>query len=353
MTAPIDAFVAGSIVEGCSPGAGAPFACPPAPLTPPPRPLGLRAMRQAPPPPTMPRFLIETGNLFQVDPYDLLRKLAAVAAIWLLAWLAMRLVTVVSRRILRAVADGDDATMTRSEKHGATISQLVHSLGRFLVIALAVLLTLNQFIDIAPLLAGAGILGLAFSFGAQSLVKDVITGFFLLLDDTIRVGDVVVVAGQTGTVERISLRSVQLRDLDGTLHTIPNGQITTTSNRTRGWGRAVVDVGVAYDTDLTRALDILRDEAMQLAADPAWAPRVDGPPQVAGVQQLGADGVTLRVLLRTPPGRQHEVAAEFRRRIKERLEREGIENPQPQQTIRVRTPADAAEGQAMLRERRP
>jgi small conductance mechanosensitive channel len=306
-------------------------------------------MIQLPAPTRMPQFLVETGNLFRVDPYDLLRKLAAVAVVWLLAWLAMRLVAVVSRRILLAVADGDDTVMSRSEKHGATISQLVHSLGRFLVIALAVLLTLNQFIDIAPLLAGAGIVGLAFSFGAQSLVKDVITGFFLLLDDTIRVGDVVVVAGQTGTVERVSLRSVQLRDLDGTLHTIPNGQITTASNRTRGWGRAVVDVAVSYQTDLTRALDVLQDEATLLAADPAWTARVSGSPQVAGVQQLGADGATLRVLLRTPPGRQQEVAAEFRRRIKARLEREGIEHPQPQQTIRLQAAEPVESGPATRR----
>ena len=147
-----------------------------------------------------------------------------------------------ARRIERAVDDGDDSTMTMQEKQGRTVAQLLRSVGRLLIIALALLMTLNQFINIGPILAGAGILGLAVSFGAQSLVKDVINGFFMLVENSISVGDTIEIAGKTGTVERITLRVVRLRDVDGTLHVIPNGQITTVSNQTRGWSRAVVDV---------------------------------------------------------------------------------------------------------------
>ena len=178
--------------------------------------------------------------------------------------------------------DGDDNTMTMQEKQGRTVAQLLRSVGRLLIIALAMLMTLNQFINIGPILAGAGILGLAVSFGAQSLVKDVINGFFMLVENSISVGDTVDIAGKTGTVERVTLRVVRLRDVDGTLHVIPNGQITTVSNQTRGWSRAVVDVTVAYESDLDRALGVFREEASRFAADPVWSKLLDGTPEVLG-----------------------------------------------------------------------
>jgi moderate conductance mechanosensitive channel len=284
-----------------------------------------------------PEFIERLARLFQVDVEFISRKLLSLAVIWVLAWLGMQLVKLIARRIIAAVDDGDDSTMSLAEKRGHTVAQLLRSVGRVMLFVLALLLTLNQFMDIAPLLAGAGILGLAFSFGAQSLVKDVITGFFLLVDNSIAVGDVVEVAGKSGSVERVNLRVVHLRGLDGSVHIIPNGQINVVSNMTRGWSRAVVDVGVAYETDIDHALEIIRDEVSRMAADPQWTSRLDGTPEVQGVQALGDHGVTLRVLLRTLPGRQWEVGREFRRRIKDRFDREKIEIPFPQQTIHVKT----------------
>ena len=285
-----------------------------------------------------PEFIERLARLFQVDVEFISRKLLSVAVIWVLAWLGMQLVKLIARRIIAAVDDGDDSTMSLAEKRGHTVAQLLRSVGRVMLFVLALLLTLNQFMDIAPLLAGAGILGLAFSFGAQSLVKDVITGFFLLVDNSIAVGDVVEVAGKSGSVERVNLRVVHLRGLDGSVHIIPNGQINVVSNMTRGWSRAVVDVGVAYETDIDHALEIIRDEVSRMAADAQWKSRLDGTPEVQGVQALGDNGVTLRVLLRTLPGRQWEVGREFRRRIKDRFDREKIEIPFPQQTIHVKAP---------------
>ena len=285
-----------------------------------------------------PEFIERLARFFQVDVEFISRKLLSVAVIWVLAGLAMQLVKLIARRIIAAVDDGDDSTMSLAEKRGHTVAQLLRSVGRVMLFVLALLLTLNQFMDIAPLLAGAGILGLAFSFGAQSLVKDVITGFFLLVDNSIAVGDVVEVAGKSGSVERVNLRVVHLRGLDGSVHIIPNGQISVVSNMTRGWSRAVVDVGVAYETDIDHALEIIRDEVSRMAADAQWTSRLDGTPEVQGVQALGDHGVTLRVLLRTLPGRQWEVGREFRRRIKDRFDREKIEIPFPQQTIHVKAP---------------
>jgi small conductance mechanosensitive channel len=207
--------------------------------------------------------------------------------------------------------------------------------GRVLIVAVAVLLSVNVFVDIGPLLAGAGILGLAFSFGAQSLVKDVISGFFILVEDQFRVGDVIEAGGKSGLVERMSLRLVMLRDSGGALHMIPNGSIATVSNFTRGWSRAVVDVGVAYEDDIDRAIAVVRSEAAALAADPAWRPRLDGEPDVLGVEQLADSAVVIRTLLRTKAGQHWPVAREFRRRLKVRFDREHIEIPYQKRKVQV------------------
>ena len=276
------------------------------------------------------------AEFFRLPPGELPRTLIRVAVIWLLAWFAIRVIHLIARRIIAAVDDGDDSTLTAAEKRGQTIAQLLRSVGRVAVLGLTVLLTLDVFFDIGPLLAGAGILGLAVSFGAQSLVKDVISGFFILVENQFVVGDVVEAAGKSGTVERMTLRVVMLRDLRGVLHIVPNGQIAAVSNFTRSWSRAVVEVNVAYSTDVDHAIAVLQDEAQRFGADATWQARLEGAPDVLGVEQFGENGVTIRVLLRTTPGAQWEVGREFRRRIKNRLDREGIEMPYPQRVVQVR-----------------
>jgi len=282
------------------------------------------------------RSIVESiARFFDVDAAIILRKVVSVALIWLCAWVASRIIKLMARRITAAVDDGDDSTLTLREKRGQTIAQLLRSVGRVVILVIALLLTLNTFIEITPLLAGAGILGLAVSFGAQSLVKDIIAGFFTLLENQFAVGDVIEAAGKSGVVEKMTLRVVQLRDLYGVLHTIPNGQITVVSNKTRGWSRAVIEVGVGYASNIDHALEVFRDEADRLAADAKWQHRMDGPPEVSGIESLGEHAVTIRTLFRTVPGAQWEVAREFRRRIKLRLDRENIEIPFPQQTVHM------------------
>jgi len=287
--------------------------------------------------PSLNEMLQSVVEFLHIDPATAARKLIAVVLIWLGAWVTNRLVGKLADRIVAAADDGDDAHFSAAERRTATIAGLLRSLGTVLVALLAGLLTLNLFISIGPILAGAGVLGLAVSFGAQSLVKDVIAGFFILLENQFAVGDTIEVAGKSGTVELMTLRIVQLRDLEGVLHTVPNGQIGTVSNKTRAWSQAVVDVGVGYDVPADRALEVFADEALAFAADEAWGEQLDGPPEVLGIQSLGDSSVVIRTVLKTLPGRQWASGREFRRRLKNRLDREGIEIPFPQRTIHVRS----------------
>ena len=283
----------------------------------------------------MPDWIRSIAEFFQVEATVLVRYGARIIAIWALAWLAAQIVNLLARRIEAAVDDGNDLITTSKEKRGRTISQLLRGVGRIIAFAIAVLLTIDVFMDIGPILAGFGILGLAVSFGAQSLVKDIISGFFILLEDQFAVGDVISVAGTSGVVERMTLRVVVLRDMKGTVHVVPNSEIKVVSNMTRGWSRAVIDVAVAYDTDLDRALAVVRDEAAVFSGEAEWKPQLDEPLEVPGVESLGESGIVVRVLARTQPGLQWAVAREFRRRIKMRFDRENIEIPFPQRRVHV------------------
>lgn len=291
-------------------------------------------------------FFARLAEIFRIDTEVAIRMGARILLIWVLAWLAYRVVRLAARRIEHAVDDGDDSVTTLRERRGRTISQLLRSVGRIGIFVIALLLTFNLFIDIGPILAGAGILGLAVSFGAQSLVKDVISGFFILSENQFAIGDVIEAGGKSGVVEKMTLRVVVLRDLEGRMHVIPNGEIKVVSNMTRGWSRAVVDVGVAYGEDVDRALAVVRDEAAGFSGDKAWISQLDGAVEVPGIESLGDSSIVIRSLIRTQPGSQWSAAREYRRRIKNRFDREGIEIPFPQRRVHVKVqgvgaPADA------------
>jgi len=287
-------------------------------------------------------ILRQIANILRIDAAEVARSGARVLGVWLLAFLAYRLLGLLAHRIEKSVDDGDEATTTTRERRGQTIAQLLRSMGRVIIVGVAVLLTFNIFIDIGPILAGAGILGLAVSFGAQSLVKDVISGFFILFENQFGIGDVIEAAGKSGTVEKMTLRVVVLRDVYGVVHIVPNSEIKVASNKTRGWSRAVVDIGVARDVDIDRALDVVRDEADQFSHDPTWKHEVDGPVEVLGVESVSDNAVVIRSLIRTRPGSQWNVGREFRRRMKSRLYREQIEIPYPVRHAQVKTDAAPA-----------
>ena len=275
-------------------------------------------------------------EIFRLDREGVLRAVFRVLGIWLLAWLALRVVRLTAERIERSVDDGDDSVTTMRERRGRTISQLLRSVGRVAIITIAILLTFNVFINIAPILAGAGILGLAVSFGAQSLVRDVISGFFILSENQFGLGDVIEVAGKAGVVEKMTLRVVVLRDLEGAMHIIPNGELKVVTNRTRGWARSVVDVGVPYDVNLDRAIGVVQDEAAQFSNDSVWSIQLEGPLEVLGVESLADSAIVIRTLIKTQPGSQWNAGREFRRRLVLRFEREGIQIPVPERRVHLR-----------------
>jgi len=285
----------------------------------------------------MPDILTRVLHYLRVDGAELARHLVSSAIILTLAWAATRLLRVTARRIERRAAAGDPLRLTEAAKRGRTLAQLVQSIGGAVVGITAALLVLSLFVNVGPLLAGAGIVTLAISFGAQGLVKDVIAGVFMLAEDQFRVGETIRVNGVEGKVERMTLRTVTLRQGDGTLHFIANGSVGTVSNVSRDWSRATVEVGVAYKEDVDRVLAVLRRLLHDFAADPAWKGAVVGQPTVGGIERLADSSVEVRLWVDVYPGRNGDVERELRRRIKKRFDEEGIEIPLPQRVIHTVT----------------
>jgi small conductance mechanosensitive channel len=188
-------------------------------------------------------------------------------------------------------------------------------------------------VDIAPIIASAGIIGIALGFGAQSLVKDFLSGIFMIVEDQFGVGDVVDVGEATGTVEAVSLRVTRLRDVNGTVWYVPNGEILRVGNMSQNWARAVVDVSVGYGEDLVRVKQVLADVANGLWEDEEFQGLVIEQPEVTGVEMLAPNAVSLRVMVKTAPMEQWAVGRELRQRIKARFDHEGIEIPYAQRVI--------------------
>jgi small conductance mechanosensitive channel len=198
-------------------------------------------------------------------------------------------------------------------------------------------------VDITPVLTGAGIAGLAVGFGAQTLVRDVISGFFLLIEDQVRVGDAAMVNGTGGLVEQINLRTIVLRDGEGVVHVFPNGEIKTLANRTKDYSYYVVDLGVDYGADTDRVVALIRRAGEELMADPAFAPSILEPVEVLGVDDFKDSSVTLKFRIKTVPLKQWEVGRELRRRIKIAFDREGIRIPSPKLDVTIVREQSAAD----------
>lgn len=253
---------------------------------------------------------------------------------FVVAWMAYWGLVLVLRRIEQSLATSSTGTISAQEQRTRTLISLLRSVGVVLIVVLFIFMTLGALgVQLGPLLAGAGVLGLAVSFGAQSLVKDVISGLFMLFENQFGVGDVIRIEGVSGAVEQMTLRVVVLRDTHGVVHIVPNGQITKVSNLTRGWSRAVLDVAVAHTEDPDRAMVVLREVGEELYEDPEWKPLLVEPVQVPGIENLTDTAVTIRIMAKTLPLKQWDVARELRRRIKLRFDRDGIEIPHATQTM--------------------
>lgn len=190
-------------------------------------------------------------------------------------------------------------------------------------------------LDIAPILAGAGILGLAVGFGAQNLVRDLISGFFIVMEDQVRVGDVAVINGTGGLVEAITFRIITLRDFSGVVHIIPNGAIQTLSNMTKEWSAFVLDMGVAYKEDVDHVADVMRRVGAELSADDVFGPKIIEPVEVLGVENFADSSVVIRLRIKTKPIEQWTIGREYRRRLKRAFDAEGIEIPFPHRTLHL------------------
>src|SRR3972149_3693381 len=216
------------------------------------------------------------------------------------------------------------------QKRVNTLTAVLVTAGQVFIIGIATLIILSELgINIAPVLAGAGVAGIALGFGAQSVVKDIIAGVFIVMENQYRVGDVVKIADIAGLVEEINLRRTVLRDLDGVVHVVPNGEIRVASNFTKEWSRVNLNIGVGYGTDLDHAIAVINRVCQEIAADPQWAPLILKTPRVLRVDKLGDSGIELKVLGDTKPIRQWDVMGEIRKRVKKAFDKEGIEIPWP------------------------
>ena len=253
-----------------------------------------------------------------------------ILLIAVLAYAVIRTCTLLVRRFEHDLNLGTDLDALERGKRARTLGSVVRNATTALVSAVAVLMILRELgLDIAPVLTGAGIVGLAVGFGAQTLVRDIISGFFLILEDQVRVGDVAAINGQGGFVEAINLRTIVLRDFDGTVHTFPNGGITTLANRSKEFSYAVLDLGIDYEEDPDRIGGILRKVGASMQADDQFGPSILEPLEVLGVEGLSDWSVQLKMRIKTVPLKQWDIARELRKRILQQFAENGIQLPSP------------------------
>jgi small conductance mechanosensitive channel len=251
-------------------------------------------------------------------------------AIWLLKFFIKRISKIIISRAHKNVKT--DATET--EKRINTLMGIVLGIGKIIAWAIAIIILLGKFgIDIRPILAGAGIIGLAVGFGAQELVRDFISGFFMLLENQVRTGDVAIINGTGGLVEKIEMRTITLRDISGVVHIFQNGKINSLSNMTKEWSAMVFDMGVAYKEDPDTVMTIMSEIGEQLQKDPKFGPLILEPIEVFGVNEFANSAVVIKARIKTKPIEQWTVGREYRKRLKNAFDQKGIEIPFPHTTI--------------------
>ena len=255
----------------------------------------------------------------------------------LAGWIAVRMVRRALTKlteILERVSPERATSAEASEKRIKTLTGLLGALSKVAIWGLVSVVILTEMgFDIAPILAGAGIAGLAVGFGAQNLVRDVISGFFIVLENQVRVGDVATINGIGGQVESITFRTLVLRDIEGAVHVFPNGAITSLSNQTTGWSACVLNIGVAYHQDTDEVVRVMTEVHAELMKDKVYGPKLISPIEVLGVDDFADSSVIIKARLKTEPVQQWSVGREYRRRLKKEFDRRGIELPFPQRTL--------------------
>lgn len=270
--------------------------------------------------------------------YPLIRHAARILVILLAAFIATRLihraVPKIRKRIVQMMLRRAEISSFELEKRAATLGGIFRKTLAVLIWAVALVMCLKEAgFDIAPILAGAGVAGLAIGFGAQNLVRDVISGMFLLLENQVRVNDVAIINGAGGLVEEINLRTTVLRGLDGTVHIFPNGAISSLSNMTREFSYYLFDIGVAYKEDTDHVVEVVKQIAGEMMQEEKYAPLILAPLEVLGVDKFADSAVIIKARIKTLPIKQWEVGREMNRRMKKRFDELGIEIPFPHQTL--------------------
>ncbi|MDN5753798.1 MAG: mechanosensitive ion channel family protein [Nitrosospira sp.] len=273
----------------------------------------------------------------QVNWQTLMFATLRILFISFVAWILLLVLKLALDRMQRSLIDRaskEGETATEAAKRIQTLIKLVRQavvIVVWVMVGLVILRELN--VEIGPILASAGVVGLAVGFGAQNLVRDVISGFFMILENQVRVGDVAIVNGTGGLVERINFRTIILRDQAGTVHVFPNGTITTLANMTQEWSAYVFDIGVAYKEDMDRVMAVMRKVGEELRNDETFGPLMIGDVEIYGINSFQDSAVVIQGRLRTLPIKQWDVGREYRRRIKRAFDREGIEMPFPHRSI--------------------
>ncbi len=246
--------------------------------------------------------------------------------------IALKISKMLSKRLVNLVVRQKEDV--EFQKRTQTLVSIVWHAASLGILLVAAMMVLKEFgVEIGPMLAAAGIVGLAVGFGAQSLVKDVISGFFILLEDQIRVGDVVQIAGKGGLVEKISLKTTILRDLSGNVHYVPNGQIDVVTNMTKEFSRYIFDIGVAYREDVDEVMEVIKEVDEELRNDPNFKDDILEPIEIMGLDQFANSAVIIRARTTTKPIQQWRVGREFNRRLKKKFDEKNIQIPFPHLTL--------------------
>lgn len=258
-----------------------------------------------------------------------------ILLIVVLLWIAMRFIRVLLSRLEKRILGSDTSGLpSETQKRSETIVRLLRQAAIVILWLTGTLMVLRELgVEIGPILASAGIAGLAIGFGAQNLVRDVISGFFLIIENQVRVGDVAIVNGTGGLVESVNFRTLVLRDLSGVVHVFPNGTIDTLANLTQEWSAYVFDIGVAYKEDVDSVMALMKEVGHELRRDEHFGPLLIEDIEIFGVDAFADSAVVIKGRLRTKPIKQWEVGREYRRRLKNAFDREGIEIPFPHRSL--------------------
>ena len=268
--------------------------------------------------------------------YWMARTGIRILGLLLLAFIVVRIITIVITRAESELSVGSGLDALERRKRAQTIAGLARRTLSGLIWVTVILMILRELdVDITPVLAGAGILGLAVGFGAKTLVRDIISGFFLIVEDQVRVGDVATVNGTGGLVEQINLRTIVLRDFEGAVHVFPNGEIKTLANRTKDYAYYVIDLPIEHTADPDRVTALVREAGATLMADPQFGPSILEPVEVVGIDDFRDSALLLKLRIKTIPLKQWEVGRELRRRIKLLMDRDGLRIPYPQRQVHV------------------